>query len=302
MARRKRAPEHENHERWLVSYADFITLLFAFFVVMFASSQADKGKAQQVSDSVKKALEGEKMSAVIAAVLGGAVDVKGQGNAQMKGPGGDHKITPEEAKEEAKKEKMVELLPSLKVLSSELKTEIETGRIQVVMQPRGLVISFQQAALFPSGEDLVAKDAYQSLDKVAAALLKIPNPVRLEGHTDARPISTSRFKSNWELSTARSIALLEILATRFNVPRNHISVAGYADTAPVASNATDEGRSRNRRVDIVILNEQGILAEPTKPVDADVPAADPASQAAPEPVAASTPVPQPPASGKKSVK
>src|ERR1700688_1807755 len=85
---RKHAPESENHERWLISYADFITLLFAFFVVMFASSQADKSKAQRVSDSVKNALEGKHASATIAAILGGAVDVKGQGNAEMKGPGG----------------------------------------------------------------------------------------------------------------------------------------------------------------------------------------------------------------------
>src|SRR5438876_12230200 len=85
--RKKKHPEHENHERWLVSYADFITLLFAFFVVMFASSQTDKGKAQQVSESVKKALEGEKMSAMIAAVVGGAADTNGQGSAMMRGHG-----------------------------------------------------------------------------------------------------------------------------------------------------------------------------------------------------------------------
>ena len=88
MARKKKAREHENHERWLVSYADFITLLFAFFVVMFASSQTDKGRAQQVSDSVKKALEGEKMTQVISAILGGTVADTGKGNAQMRGPGG----------------------------------------------------------------------------------------------------------------------------------------------------------------------------------------------------------------------
>src|ERR1700722_2321373 len=88
MARRKKPPEHENHERWLVSYADFITLLFAFFVVMFATSQTDKGKAQQVSDSVKRALEGQKISQVVAAILGGTAADKGRGNAMMRGPGG----------------------------------------------------------------------------------------------------------------------------------------------------------------------------------------------------------------------
>src|SRR6266436_3035659 len=96
MVRKKRHPERENHERWLVSYADFITLLFAFFVVMFAASQVDKGKAQQISDSVKKALEGDKAAAsLLAAVLGGSKDDNGRGNAMMRGPGGAQKAAEE---------------------------------------------------------------------------------------------------------------------------------------------------------------------------------------------------------------
>jgi chemotaxis protein MotB len=177
MARKKHVEEQANHERWLVSYADFITLLFAFFVVMFASSQADKGKAQQVSDSVKKALEGQKMSAVIAAVLGGTVDNHGQGNAQMHGPGGERRVTPdkpEKDKPEKKEDKLAELIPSLQVLSKELKTEISAGKIQITMEPRGLVVSFKQAALFPSGEDAIAPEATASLEKVAAAIVQIP--------------------------------------------------------------------------------------------------------------------------------
>jgi chemotaxis protein MotB len=259
MARHKRPQEPANHERWLVSYADFITLLFAFFVVMFASSQADKSKAQQISESVKKALAGEKMRTIIVTVLGGAVNNKGQGNAMMRGPGGSN-----EASKVSKDEKLVELMPSLKVLTQELKAEIESGRIQVIMEPRGLVVSFKQAALFPSGEDVISAEAYPSLGKVAASMAKLPNPVRLEGHTDSRPINTSRFRSNWELSVARSIALLEILTTRFHLSRERMSIAGYAENAPRAPNDTEEGRARNRRVDIVILNEQGVLAEPSK--------------------------------------
>ena len=91
--------------------------------------------------------------------------------------------------------------------------------------------------------------------------------MRLEGHTDSVPINTPRFHSNWELSAARSIALLELLSTRFGVPRDRLSIAGYAETAPVAPNDTEEGRAKNRRVDIVILNEQGILGEPNKAVE-----------------------------------
>lgn len=261
MSRRRRPPEQHNHERWLLSYADFITLLFSFFVVMFASSQADKGRAMQVSESVKKALESGSVSAVVASVLGGAPGEKDKGNAQMRGPGGRKQITADEKRAEA----LADLLPSLNVLTGELKTEIDAGRVQVSMEARGLVVSFKQAALFPSGEDAISASALTSLEKVAAAINKIPNPVRLEGHTDAKPINTPRFRSNWELSTARSIALLEILNTKFQVPRGRISVAGYADIAPIASNETEEGRARNRRVDVVILNGRGALGEPVKP-------------------------------------
>ena len=260
MKPKKKAPEHENHERWLISYADFITLLFAFFVVMFATSQTDKNKAQAVSESVKKALEGEKMSTMIAAILGGTIDNSGKGNAQMHGPGGKQTIT-----EVKKDQKIAELLPSLQVLSEELKKEIAEGKIQISMEPRGMVVSFTQAALFPSGQDGVATDAYEPLAKVAIAINKIPNPVRLEGHTDSLPINTPRFHSNWELSAARSITLLELFRDRFDVPRDRLSIAAYADNAPVATNDTEEGRAKNRRVDIVILNEQGMVAEPAKP-------------------------------------
>jgi chemotaxis protein MotB len=258
MRRRNKVPEAENHERWLISYADFITLLFAFFVVMFAASQADKGKAQQVADSVKRALEGERMSAMVAAILGGAADDKGQGNAMMRGPGGAERAA------QPPPEQVAELLPSLQVLSEELKKEIEAGRIQISLETRGLVVSFTQAALFPSGEDVISPDAHAGLASVAAAVKRIPNPVRLEGHTDSLPIRTPRFRSNWELSAARSIALLELLSGSLGVARQRLSIAGYADSAPVASNDTEEGRAHNRRVDIVILSEQGIVAEPAK--------------------------------------
>lgn len=261
MARKKKHAAHENHERWLVSYADFITLLFAFFVVMFATSQTDKNKAAAVSESVKKALEDGKISTAIASILGGSKEDKGPGNAMLMGPGGARKSKTEEKKEDGK---LAELLPSLKILTEQLKKEIESGAIQVSMEPRGLTISFKQAALFPSGEDQIAASSYESIGKVAAAINKIPNPVRLEGHTDSVPIHTARFKSNWELSADRSIALLELLSDRFQVSTERLSVAGYADTAPVDTNETEKGRSRNRRCDIIILNQTGVLGEPSK--------------------------------------
>jgi chemotaxis protein MotB len=259
VARAKKHPEHENHERWLVSYADFITLLFAFFVVMFASSQGDKAKAQQVSDGVKKALEGDNISAMVAAMINGPTKDK---------PGKDRINVPDVAEprtaQDRRQQQLAELLPSLQVLSNELSEEVKAGKIQINMTDRGLSISFAQAALFPSGEDYISTDAYESIGKVASAITRLPNPVRLEGHTDAIPINTARFHSNWDLSSARAIALLKILTERFGVASNKLSVAGYAETAPLASNDTDEGRGRNRRVDIIVLNEEGMKGEPAK--------------------------------------
>ncbi len=264
MARHKKQHGHENHERWLVSYADFITLLFAFFVVMFATAQGDKSKAAQVSESVKKALENGKMSAMVNELLGGAPDKAGKGNAQLKGPGGAQKV-------EEKKRQLAELLPSLKVLTHELKKEIETGKLDVTMEQRGLTVSFKEASVFKSGDDTISEEAYESVEKVAEAIDKLPNPVRLEGHTDAVPIHTSRFRSNWELSAARSIALLELLTKKYNVPRDRLSIGGYADTAPIESNDTADGRAKNRRVDIIILNQQGAMGEPVSHANTPVP-------------------------------
>jgi chemotaxis protein MotB len=254
--------EHENHERWLVSYADFITLLFAFFVVMFASSQTDKSKAKQVSEAVEKALkEGHSVSIppAVAKVLGGTVDDRGQGNAQMRGPGGAQKAAKEEQTE------VMELGVSLKTLSSQLEEEIKAGKVEVSMTPRGIVVSLKQAAFFPSGTDAVDPATFTTMAKVAEALKAVSNPVRIEGHTDAQPIHTARFRSNWELSAARSIAIMELLSTRFTIARDRLAIVGYADTVPVAANDTAEGRARNRRVDLVILNNYAIAkTEPGK--------------------------------------
>jgi chemotaxis protein MotB len=260
MARKKKHEQPVNHERWLVSYADFITLLFAFFVVMFATSQTDRSKAQAVSDSVKKALEGQSFDSVVKVILGGTVDKTGQGNNQKRGPGGDKPVKLDDKKPPPM---VVELLPSLDVLTKQLAPEIKSGKLQISMVPRGLAISFTQAALFPSGEDEISKDTYSSIQMIAEAMQKIPNPARMEGHTDALPIHNSRFRSNWELSAARSIALLQAL-TGLGVDKDRLSIAGYADTNPLEDNDTEKGRAKNRRVDIIILNETGVMGEPEK--------------------------------------
>jgi chemotaxis protein MotB len=155
-----------------------------------------------------------------------------------------------------------ELLPSMEQLQKALKDEIARGSVEINMTARGLTISFKQAAFFDSGSDVIKPSAVPTIGTVGAALLKIPNAVRLEGHTDNVPIANSRFNNNWELSSSRSIAVLEVLNGKFAVPRTRLAVGGYADVAPIASNATEEGRARNRRVDVVILSESGAKSEP----------------------------------------
>jgi chemotaxis protein MotB len=255
MARKRRQKEHENHERWLVSYADFITLLFAFFVVMFASSQTDRARAAQVSESVKEAIERGGVAAAVREVLGGTVDDRGKGNAMMKGPGGS-----QPKKEE--KPVAVELLPALGYLTQELEAEIASGKIEIRMEARGLVVSLRQAAFFPSGEDAINANSLSSFEKITSVIAKLPNNIRLEGHTDSVPINTPRFRSNWELSAARAIAVMELLASRYGISRIRMAIAGYADTVPVAPNDNEVDRARNRRVDVVILNQAVLTSEP----------------------------------------
>jgi chemotaxis protein MotB len=257
-AHRKKTPEHANHERWLISYADFITLLFAFFVVMFASSQTDKHRAQQMSDSIRKALAKDQITTAIAGILGGAPGLKGQGNAQVKGAGGLERAF--SARAEAVR--LGDLLPSLTILQRQLKREIDTGMLQVNMETRGLVVSLRQAAFFPPGQDTIDATTYPTIQKLAEVIMAVPNKVRLEGHTDAVPIHNARYRSNWELSAARGVTMLELLTNRYNVPESRLSVGGYGETIAIASNDTAEGRARNRRVDIVILNENGAKGEP----------------------------------------
>jgi chemotaxis protein MotB len=229
MSRKQRHPEHENHERWLISYADFITLLFAFFVVMFASSQTDKNKAQQVSDSVNSALNN------------GAIKPRARTAKKTFVPPNQVEVT--------------DLTPSMKFLNQSLANE----KVEVHIEARGLVVSLRQSAFFPSGDDEVAPQSYATLEKIATMLSGMPNPIRLEGHTDSVPIHSIRFRSNWELSAARSIAMLEVLSGRFGIPSDRFGISGYADTTPVDTNETEEGRTHNRRVDIAVLNQKVVV-------------------------------------------
>ena len=218
MRRRRAAKTPENTERWLVSYADFITLLFAFFVVMFAVSQADKTNAKAVSESIKKALANGGLAA--AKPTSDAPDLAGAATA----------------------------------LRDQLHDEVTAGSVGLTLDHRGLVISLEAGAFFPSGTADVSTAAYGAVGKVASVLNRLPNKIRLEGHTDSLPISNARFQSNWELSASRSIAMLRLLSDRFGVDSRRMVVVGYADNDAIDSNETETGRVRNRRVDVVVVN------------------------------------------------
>jgi chemotaxis protein MotB len=150
----------------------------------------------------------------------------------------------------------------MQYLQKELADAIKAGKIDIHLEARGLVISLRQAAFFPSGEDKIAPETYPTIQKIAETIGKLPNPVRLEGHTDALPIHTARFPSNWDLSAARAIAMMNLMTDRFAVAKDKCAIAGYAETVPVDTNDTQEGRAHNRRVDVVILNQQAMIAEP----------------------------------------
>jgi len=252
---RKRPHPPLNHDRWLVSYADFITLLFAFFVVMFATAQTDNAKTRAVSESVKRALQGESFKTAFAMLLGDPGHPKVPASARQPGLGADEKanagLTPT----------LAELMP---LLARQLQRETEDGHLSLHMTARGLTISFTQAALFSSGEGDILPSIYPTIKTIANAMNQVHNPARTEGHTDSIPIHNSRFRSNWDLSAARSIALAELLIED-GVARERLSVSGYADTDPIESNDTAAGREKNRRVDIVVLNEAGAMGEPQRP-------------------------------------
>jgi chemotaxis protein MotB len=246
--RRKHTASHANHERWLVSYADFITLLFAFFVVMFATSQADKNKVKEVSESVRNALEHGQLTAALATALG-------RNKHENSRPAANAGQAPAAVAPQ-------DLAGSMAVLEQTLAVELAAGKLGLKLERRGLVISFRESAFFASGDDAIPPAGFPAIEKIAAEVRRLPNPLRIEGHTDSVPIHNSRFRSNWELSTARAIAMMELLGRRFEIAERRMSVGGYADNAPVDTNDTPTGRARNRRVDLVVLSAEALLVEP----------------------------------------
>ena len=255
---------HANHERWLVSYADFITLLFAFFVVMFATAQQDKSKAKIVAQAVRDAMEHGELSNVWTnfSKPKRQSDRKADSPLPPAGPypamAAEKQFPPPSAPSATR----ADLAKSMEALHQGLADEVKAGKITLDLNQRGLVVGLREAAFFASGDDAVSAASGPIMDKIVPVIGPLANPLRLEGYTDSVPIHNSRFRNNWELSTARSIALLELLEQRYQFPRARMSVAGYAENAPADTNQTEEGRAHNRRVDMVILSAESLAGEP----------------------------------------
>jgi chemotaxis protein MotB len=249
MARKKKHEEHVNHERWLVSYADFITLLFAFFVTLYAISQVDAQKLGKLMESMQAAFDTrvfEPGSPKLSLSDGRAKGVEQQTLVEPISP----IVTP------------TPLQNVEAIIRSQLVRESFTDKVGLRQERRGLVVTLTEAGFFDAGQAELRGSSLTVLDLIAESLLTIPNQVRIEGHTDTIPIKTARFPSNWELSTARATYVLAHIASRFPFEPTRLSVAGYGEYRPIAPNNTAEGRAANRRVDLVILSEVSEAQEP----------------------------------------
>jgi len=259
MRRARKTEERVSHERWLVSYADFITLLFAFFVVLYASSQVDKRRVGKLALSIQVAFQ--------------ELGVFDTSNTKI--PLSDTEAVPfsqvqvvENAERTSDLTHIVQPMKGIlspiaetrplkdiqaeleKVLSPEIKNHI----VEVKARRDGLVVSLREIGFYESGSSTLRASGRDAIDRLAAILKSHTEALRIEGHTDNVPIHNIHFASNWELSTARASDLIKDLIDRYHFEPQRLSAAGYAEYHPVASNDTAEGRARNRRLDIVILN------------------------------------------------
>ncbi|WP_447973753.1 flagellar motor protein MotB [Nitrospira sp. Kam-Ns4a] len=238
MARKPHHEEHENHERWLVSYADFITLLFAFFVVMYSISMINEGKFRIFSQSMKEAL----VPISDAPLSNRRYEIGTSESALIPA------ISPR-----------MQFMRQVKAILAKTIGESEfKGRISVNEVEDGIMIAIADSLLFESGQAAVKPEALPLLAALADALGTTTQPVReirVEGHTDNVPIRTAQFPSNWELSAGRAVAVVRLLTERFNLRPQQVSATGYAEFRPVADNLTVENRAANRRVEVTVITE-----------------------------------------------
>jgi chemotaxis protein MotB len=233
LRRRRKIEEAAHHERWLVSYADFMTLLFALFVVLFASSYHDKRTIQAVSSAVKNGFQ--EMGAFSAS--NSVAD-----------------LSPSDLSKPAHQAASIDVAELQRKLNHALGKEIQRQEIVLRVTPEGFVISLHELGFFDSGEARLQPGAEDKIKRIASVLMQYGLDMRVEGHSDDVPIHNAAFASNWDLSTARAMAVAMMLLKESNVDPTKMSIAGYGQYHPAESNDTPEGRKANRRVDIVVVS------------------------------------------------
>jgi chemotaxis protein MotB len=240
---KKNHKAHGNQERWMVSWADFMTLLFAFFVVLYSSSQVDKAKMAKLSGAITAGFQ----------QLGVGT---GDGTARVVVPG----TSPACPGQPIRSPESVEVIR--RKLEVGLAEELKRRMVSLRDTPEGLVLSLREVGFFDSGSATLRASSMEMFDRIGQVLAGTQSNLRVEGHTDNVPIHTALFQSNWELSTARATEIIRILLTREGIGPGRLSAAGYAEFHPIADNATDDGRRLNRRVDIVIVAPHELVSAP----------------------------------------
>ncbi len=243
-----------SHERWLVSYADFITLMFAFFVVMFAAARIDKEKSVQLAQAIQSAFQDlgagppGKTNPGAAGVNRPQVIAHPSSDALARTPPPHVGLTDVNHKPE-------DFSAIQKELEKLLSPEIKRREVALWMEPDGLIISLREIGFFDSGSAQIKPQAIDAIRRIAGFLQSRACALRIEGHTDNVPIHTASFASNWELSTARATALVRMLIEDDGFAPERLSAAGYGEFHPVAENSSPAGQQLNRRVDIVVVPE-----------------------------------------------
>ena len=237
MARRRHHEEHENHERWLVSYADFITLLFAFFVVMYSISSINEGKYKILSDSLTGVFNQPDR----------AIKPIPVGDERPRTTEPDRSLVDEESAQSSASE-LQNIANSVREAFGGL---IQSEQLKVSGNELWIEIELSSSLLFTSGDAIPNNAAFDIIENIAKILAPYENPIHVEGFTDNLPIQTAQFPTNWELSTARAASIVRML-TMDGVNPSRLAAVGYGEFQPVADNATAEGRGRNRRVVLVI--------------------------------------------------
>lgn len=233
MARKKKHEDHENHERWLVSYADFITLLFAFFVSMYAISSVNEGKFRILSESLAIAFNPSMYTST----------------KMQEGP----RFVREQRSHMADEFKDM-FTNNYQRIQTALQDLEKDKKLTLIKDPQKITIRISESTLFEPGSDVLLPEALPVIDEVARVLVGLPNSIRIEGHTDNVPISTERFPSNWDLSTARSLKILKYFIEAHDCDPRKLSALGFGEFRPIDTNDTPSGRVKNRRVDIMVLD------------------------------------------------